>query len=233
MDIIQQMFVLLFVIFALMLIYLVYRAKKRPNNFNYSSVVAYGLLIFGSGLGILGHPILGFLVICLSAFLCLIFIIALREGFDKEMSHQIKKVDVSEPIRVKDFFVGWNLFLKLKRKYGTRRAHVLNIAFFLSFFVVMFPLMVYLMEKWILVNDLSFREFFFGGFLWVYVMIGPMIIYSFSLYFQQRRVLKNFDRLSTPVGGCGGVRFCRCCGASVVCDAVFCTNCGRSLQNSV
>jgi len=226
MDILQQLSILLVLCFVLVLIPLVHRAKKRPNKTNYSTVAVFCLFILGSVFGVLGHFGWGILIILVAGLLCFILVIVARENFDREMTEQMKSVDVSEPIRVKDFFVGWNLLLKLKRKYGARNAQAINLLFIMSLSTITYVIGFYLIENLILIHDQWYR----GG--WPPMGIGLLLGLSIGLYFGQKRALKNFERLSAPPSG-GQVNFCTRCGAPVVAGALFCTRCGKQLQSSL
>jgi len=218
---------ILLILFILLFVPVVYKAKKKPNKANYSVVAVFCLFILGSVFGVLGHFGGGILIMLVAVLLCFILIIVARENFDREMTEQMKRVDVLEPIRVKDFFVSWNLLLKLKRKYGARNAQVINFLFITGLVVVTYFIGFYLIEKLILVNDRLYR----GGF-GAPMLIGLMFGLSISLYFNQKRALKNFESLSTPTKG-WQANFCTRCGAPVVADARFCTRCGKQLQSSL
>jgi MFS family permease len=183
-------------------------------------VVVFCLFIIGSIVGILGHIGWGILIILIASLLCLILIPLTLENLNTEITEQIKNVDTAESIRIKDFFIGYGLLLKLKRKYGTRKAMVIYFVLFISFMVIVAFLTFYLIENLILIND----RWYHGGH-WLYPGIGSLIGGSIGVYFNARRVIKNSEKLSTKP------RFCTNCGASVVPDAIFCTNCGKQLIN--
>jgi hypothetical protein len=98
--------------------------------------------IIRSVIGILGHPLWGLLIILIVALFCLPILIAFtQKNLNAEIVEQVKKVDTSEPIKVKDLFMGWGLLLKLKRKYGTRKVLTINSAIFIGLTAIMLVLL--------------------------------------------------------------------------------------------
>jgi 4-hydroxybenzoate polyprenyltransferase len=191
------------------------RAKKRPNRANYRSVAVYCLLIIGSIIGILGHPLWGLFIILIVALFCLPILIAFtQKNLNAEIAEQLKKVNTSEPIKVKDLFMGWGLLLKLKRKYGTRKALIINSAIFIGLTAIMLVLLGYLIENLILINNKWYR----GGY-WP-LIIAPLIAGGIILYNDAKSAIKNYENI-----------FCTNCNTPVVTDAIFCTNCGKPLHS--
>jgi len=124
MDVLTQLSILLLICFVIIFVPLLHRAKKRPNRYNCSNVAIFCLFIIGSIIGILGHIGWCMLIIIVGALLGIIHILLTIESSKAELVADVKKIDAAEPIRVKDFFVGWGLLLKLKRKYGTKKAMI-------------------------------------------------------------------------------------------------------------
>jgi Ca2+/Na+ antiporter len=222
MDVFGQLSVFMLIGFILILIPILYRTKKRPNKANYSTSAVFCLFILGSIVGILGHMGWGMLIILVATLLCIIVVLLTLENTNAEIAEQIKNVDIAEPICFKDFFKGWNFLLKLKRKYGTRKAMVIHCTYIIGLSMIALFLTRYLIENLILINDPWYR----GGH-W-YTGFGVIIGCSVALYFNARRALKIHEKRSTHPRCCG-INFCTNCGVSVVPDTVFCTRCGKRL----
>jgi divalent metal cation (Fe/Co/Zn/Cd) transporter len=252
MDVPAKLSALLLIMSVLLLVLLLkqmrvfYRTNKKLTMADYGIIGSCCFFILGSIVGSLGH--IGWMIISvLTGFICLAVIASLsRDGRARAEATQveaIKKVNISEPIRFKDFFSGYGLILKLNRKYGTQKAIVIQSSISACIMAIGMVLISFLIHELIFVNDL-WHEY---GWLTFSVMFVTVFIVSFCMnYDPQKRVLKKFEALSssqqlhsyTPPPNTQSpqssddviVNFCTNCGASVVPGAVFCINCGKQIH---
>ena len=217
----QKVSVLMFICFVLLLILFVYRAKKRPNKFNLSTVAIFCLFLLGSVVCVLGYHGRGLLIIFAACFVLFIHMLLTGKDLNIEITEQVKTVDVSEPIRIKDFFIGWGLLLKLKRKYGPRKAITINLALGLGLALLLLPLILYAVNVWV-----------FDDQLWHILpgMLGGSFGGLIGSYIGMKRALKVHEISSSPQ--ILKNNYCIYCGAMVTSDAIFCTNCGKQLLNN-
>jgi hypothetical protein len=253
MDVVAKYSVMLLILFVFLFMLFLKNMRVRYSRTKKLIATDYGFatgccfLILGSIVGILGH--IGWLVIILVAtFVGLIVLLSFeaekrRAITDAVEIEAIKKVDVSESIRFKDFFSGYGLILKLNRKFGTRKAMVIHTIIFTCFVVVLLFLMFFLMDKLIFANERWWR----GSWMLYSSMWGPLLASVFLNYNFQKKTLKKAETLSlaqssnsfTPASNTQSpqpsndyaVSVCANCGTiAAASNAIFCTNCGKQIR---
>jgi hypothetical protein len=223
-----SLLILFVLLFALILykFHEFYRAKKLIKS-DYGVIAAFCFFILGSIVCILGHIGYGLFIIIFIGLVCLIVSSAFaqekgRARVEAAEIEAIKKVDVFESIRFKDFFSGYCLILKLNRKYGARKALVIQIFVSTGIFVVLWVLLIFLMNALIVANVPRYN----GGWSIYVAEIGPLLSSIFFMYNSNKKMLKKAKTLSSPQI-VHLKNFCTNCGVPVTPENTFCPNCGK------
>ncbi|MDR0470440.1 MAG: hypothetical protein LBH79_01780 [Nitrososphaerota archaeon] len=191
MDTLAQVSVLPFVVFAFLLIFLVYRSYKiklKKDARLFGALMVFVLFTIASGMGVIGHFTWGIYIGFAAFVLCIVMVALPKNKYPAEFVKTIKSIDASEPIRFRDIF-SWSLMPKLERKYGVHKTLAIYLTTITGFGVGIYCLTWILIENLILINDPWYR-----GIPWIYsviLMIPWFIIIAFTGYRQERKIRKE------------------------------------------
>ena len=190
MDTPAQLAIIILALCIIMLgsvVYRLHKTKRKLNRIDYATVAIFCIFIMGSLFLVFGRFIWGFSTM-LGALICLIVLIPFsRENAKADAAETMKNVDLSEPIRLKDFF-SWKFIPKLERKYGERKTLAIYVITFLCLGGASVYLTFFLIENLILINDPWYR-----GMPWS-SMIGAItgsLFGSLIGYRDAKKALKN------------------------------------------
>jgi len=182
--------------FAILLggiLYKLHKTKRKLNVVDYSTAAVFGIFVVGSLLGVVEHFILGLFTIFVGSLFCIILIPFSRENAQADVAEAMKNVDLSEPIRFRDFF-SWKFVPKLERKYGERKTLAIYIITFLCLGGVSCYLTFFLIENLILVNAPGYRGTPVGSIVGA---IAGSLIGSIIGYRNTKEALKNLKNTPT------------------------------------
>ncbi|MDR0461175.1 MAG: zinc ribbon domain-containing protein [Nitrososphaerota archaeon] len=237
-----QMSILLLIasalIFAILLrsIQRAYRITIKRFKTDYGVLGSCCFMIFGNVIGILGYTGLSILIV-IAAFLSFFIVSAFatekqRDRMRAVEAEDIRKVDVLEPIRFKDFFNlgGYTFLLKLDKKYGERKALAISTIRFICLTAIIMPSIMYLTWYIMSLNDPWLHKEF-KSYVLLCAMIPTLIITAANSYRNEKKILKrakNFLTTSKLVSY--DTNFCANCGTSIKPGTAFCTNCGKHID---
>jgi len=177
----------LFVILLGSVVYRLHKTKRKLNLVDYSTVAIFCIFIMGSLFWVFEQFIWGLFTIFGALILLMVLIPFSRENAKADATEAMKNVDLSEPIRLRDFF-SWKFIPKLERKYGERKTLAIYVITFLCLGGASVYLAFFLIENLILINDPWYR-----GMPWS-SMVGAIIgslLGSLIGYRDAKRALKN------------------------------------------
>jgi preprotein translocase subunit Sss1 len=174
----------LFVLAIVNTLYRVYRAKRKPNKLETGLITASGLCILGGVVGFLGQYVLCIAIMVTTTLLVYFLRPAMQEREITRAVESMKNVDITEPLRFRDFFSS-NFIPKLEKKYGEHKALRIYLTIWASFAIVVTPLI------WFLLDALIFRDASgYMGMAWP-GMIPTMILVIIVTIFTIRRGCLN------------------------------------------
>ena len=163
MDTLAQVSVIPFVMFALLLIFVVYRSYKiklKKDARLFGILMVFALFTTASGMGVIGHftwgIYIGFVAFVLGIAIATVIATGPKKKYPDEIVKAIKTIDASEPIRFRDVF-SWSLMPKLERKYGVHKTLAIYLTTITGFGVGVYCLFWILVENLILINDPWYR----------------------------------------------------------------------------
>lgn len=123
MDTLAQLATIVLALFVILLgsvVYRLHKTKRKLNLVDYSTVAIFCIFIMGSLFWVFEQFIWGLFTIFVALILLMVLIPFSRENAKADAAEAMKNVDLSEPIRLRDFFHG-NSYPNLKENTGNAK----------------------------------------------------------------------------------------------------------------
>jgi hypothetical protein len=172
-----------------------------------------------------------FLSILILFVASLVLIAVSRPVFIADAAEDVRNIDDSEPLRLKDFLSSWRSIVKLEKKYGVYKSLAIHLLLMLGLYGLSMVIIYWVMLD--AIPTLHVRGLYFTLPPFTGAFIGSFIAFIMNYRSVRNRVKKQQAAhtacsVVTPYAVLAGEqKFCAACGTPNCKDARYCTICGN------